>query len=136
MHNWVPAAIGLALLVGGAAQAQTGKGSYPDRPVRIIVPFPAGGPGDIFARLIGQKLSQRLGQQFVIENRPGAGGNIGAGAAAHAPADGYTLLVASSVVWINAVSLRPGERSRADYHRGDITGGAGRASLGARHERA
>jgi len=103
MHNWVPAAIGLALLVGGAAQAQTGKGSYPDRPVRIIVPFPAGGPGDIFARLIGQKLSQRLGQQFVIENRPGAGGNIGAGAAAHAPADGYTLLVASSAVWINAV---------------------------------
>jgi Tripartite tricarboxylate transporter family receptor len=60
------------------------------------------GPGDIFARLIGQKLSEQLGQQFVIENRPGAGGNIGTGAAARAPADGYTLLVASTAVWINA----------------------------------
>ena len=54
----------------------------------MIVPFGAGGPGDIFARLIGQKLSQQLGQQFVIENRPGAGGNIGAGIAGRAPADG------------------------------------------------
>src|SRR5215510_790493 len=71
-------------------------------PVRIIVPFGAGGPGDIFARLIGQKLSEQLGQQFVIENRPGAGGNIGAGVAARAPADGYTLLVGSSTLWVNA----------------------------------
>jgi tripartite-type tricarboxylate transporter receptor subunit TctC len=93
----------LALLVGGAAQRQTGKGSYPDRPVRMIVPFAAGGPGDIFARMIGQKLSRELDQQFVIEDRPGAGGNIGTGAVARAPADGYTLLVASSAVWINAL---------------------------------
>jgi tripartite-type tricarboxylate transporter receptor subunit TctC len=71
----------------------------------MIVPFAAGSPGDIFARLIGQKLSEQLGQQFVIENRPGAGGNIGTGVA-RAPADGYTLLVASSAVWINA-SLYP-----------------------------
>src|SRR6516165_9173952 len=75
-------------------------------PVRMIVPFGAGGPGDIFARLIGQKLSEQLGQQFVIENRPGAGGNIGAGVAARAPADGYTLLVGSSTLWVNA-SLYP-----------------------------
>jgi len=72
----------------------------------MIVPFAAGGPGDIFARLIGQKLSGQLGQQFIIENRPGASGNIGAGAVARAPADGYTLLIASSAVWINA-SLYP-----------------------------
>src|SRR5215470_19518805 len=72
----------------------------------MIVPFGAGGPGDIFARLIGQKLSEQLGQQFVIENRPGAGGNIGAGVAARAPADGYTLLVGSSTLWVNA-SLYP-----------------------------
>jgi tripartite-type tricarboxylate transporter receptor subunit TctC len=72
----------------------------------VIVPFGAGGPGDIFARLIGQKLSEQLGQQFVIENRPGASGNIGAGAAARAPADGYTLLVGSSTLWVNA-SLYP-----------------------------
>ena len=106
MRKWLAASTGLALLACGTAQGQTGKGIYPDRPVRMIVPFAAGGPGDIFARLIGQKLSEQLGQQFVIENRPGAGGNIGTGAAARAPADGYTLLVASSAVWINA-SLYP-----------------------------
>ena len=106
MRKWIVASIGLALLIAGTAQAQTGKGSYPDRPVRMIVPFAAGGPGDIFARLIGQRLSEQLGQQFVIENRPGAGGNIGAGAVARAPADGYTLMVASSAVWVNA-SLYP-----------------------------
>ena len=72
----------------------------------MIVPFGVGGPGDVFDRLFGQKLSQQLGQQFVIENRPGAGGNIGAGVVARAPADGYTLLVGSSTLWVNA-SLYP-----------------------------
>src|SRR5260370_29580623 len=72
----------------------------------MIMPFGAGGPGDIFARLIGQKLSEQLGQQFVIENRPGASGNIGAGVAARAPAGGYTLLVGSSTLWVNP-SLYP-----------------------------
>src|SRR3954452_13262961 len=75
--------------------------AYPSRPVRIIVGFGAGGTPDINARLIAQWLSERLGQQFIIENRPGAGGNIAAEAALRAPADGYTLLgVAAS----NAVS--------------------------------
>ena len=106
MRKWIAISIGLALLVGGTAQGQTSKDVYPNRPVRMIVPFGAGGPGDIFARLIGQKLSGQLGQQFIIENRPGASGNIGAGAVARAPADGYTLLIASSAVWINA-SLYP-----------------------------
>ena len=67
--------------------------AYPTRPVRIIVGFPAGGATDIVARLIGQWLSERLGQPFVIENRPGAGGNIGTEAVVRAPPDGYTLLV-------------------------------------------
>jgi tripartite-type tricarboxylate transporter receptor subunit TctC len=106
VRKWIATSIGVALLVGGTAQGQTSKDVYPNRPVRMIVPFGAGGPGDIFARLIGQKLSEQLGQQFVIENRPGAGGNIGAGVAARAPADGYTLLVGSSPLWVNA-SLYP-----------------------------
>jgi tripartite-type tricarboxylate transporter receptor subunit TctC len=75
--------------------------TYPSRPVRWIVPFPPGGGTDILAPLIGQWLSERLGQQFVIDNRPGAGSNIGTEAAVHAPPDGYTLLLAASVHAIN-----------------------------------
>src|ERR1700722_19387859 len=86
----------LRLPVGAAAVRASGRGGvargYPDRPVRIIVGFPPGGVGDILARLIGQCLSVQLDQAFVIENRPGAAGNIGAEAAARSPADGYTLL--------------------------------------------
>jgi tripartite-type tricarboxylate transporter receptor subunit TctC len=76
--------------------------AYPSRPVRIIVPFAPGGGADIVARLMGQWLSERLGQPFVIENRPGAGSNIGVEAVVNAPADGYTLLLASSSNAINA----------------------------------
>src|SRR6476659_5920535 len=67
--------------------------AYPSRPVRILVGFPSGGTVDIVARLIGQWLSDRLGQPFVVENRPGAAGNIATEAAVRAPADGYTLLL-------------------------------------------
>jgi tripartite-type tricarboxylate transporter receptor subunit TctC len=75
---------------------------YPLRPVRWIVPGPAGGGTDTFARLMGQWLSERLGQSFVIDNRPGAGGNIGTEAAVRAPADGYTLLLVAAANTINA----------------------------------
>src|SRR5437773_12526135 len=75
--------------VSRIAQAQ----AYPTRPVRIIVPFAAASAFDIMARLVGQWLSERLGQQFVVENRPGAGGNIGTEVVVRAPPDGYTLLL-------------------------------------------
>jgi tripartite-type tricarboxylate transporter receptor subunit TctC len=81
-----------------AARAQ----AYPSRPVRLVVAFPAGGATDIFARVIGQWLSERLGQQFIIENRPGAGANIGTEAVVNAAPDGYTLLMASSANAITA----------------------------------
>jgi len=75
---------------------------YPTRPVHWIVGFPPGGATDVIARLMGQWLSERLGQSFVIDNRPGAGSNIGTEAVANAPADGYTLLLISSAQPINA----------------------------------
>ena len=76
--------------------------AYPARPVRIIAGYPPGGSIDIHARLIGQWLSQRLGQPFVVENRSGAGGNVGSEAAAHAAPDGYTLLLVGATNAINA----------------------------------
>jgi tripartite-type tricarboxylate transporter receptor subunit TctC len=79
-----------------------GAQAYPLRPVRWIVGFAAGGPAEILARLIGQWLSERLGQPFVIENRPGAGSNIATEAVARAPADGYTLLLVTTANAVNA----------------------------------
>jgi tripartite-type tricarboxylate transporter receptor subunit TctC len=76
--------------------------SYPSRPVRWIVGFAAGGPQDIVARLLAQHLSERVGQQFVIENRAGAGGNIGTDAVVRSPADGYTMLMIGPSATINA----------------------------------
>jgi tripartite-type tricarboxylate transporter receptor subunit TctC len=81
-----------------AARCQT----YPTHPVRWIVPYPAGGPTDIIARLLSQWLSERLGQQFIIENRPGATGNVGTELVLRAPADGYTLLSVGTPHAINA----------------------------------
>jgi tripartite-type tricarboxylate transporter receptor subunit TctC len=94
-------------LAAGAAALPTASRfawaqTYPSRPVRLVVFFPAGGVGDILARLMGQWLSERLGQPFVIENRPGAGGNIGTEAVVRAAPDGYTLLWATSPNAINA----------------------------------
>ena len=95
-----------ALCLAGAAHAQTTAGGYPDRPVRIIVPFAPAGPTDVTARLIAQKLTESLGKQFIIENQPSAGGNLGMGNAAKAAPDGYTILFVSSSYVVNP-SLYP-----------------------------
>ena len=99
-RNFLHLVAGAAVLpaVSRLAPAQ----AYPSRPVRIIVGFAPAGGTDIMGRLIGQWLSDRLGQQFVIENRPGAASNIGTEMVVNAPPDGYTLLVVTSVNTVNA----------------------------------
>ena len=98
----------VALLAGlsvvGHVQAQS---TYPQKPVRLVVPFAPGGASDILARTLGQKLSETTGQAFVIENKPGAGGTLGAELVAKSPADGYTLLLADVAVHTIAPKLYP-----------------------------
>ena len=84
-----------ALTVAGVMPARADT-AYPSKPIRLVVPFPAGGATDIFARAVSQKLGERLGTSVVVDNKPGAGGSIGSDIVAKAPADGYTLLLATS----------------------------------------
>ncbi|MBL8332344.1 MAG: tripartite tricarboxylate transporter substrate binding protein [Rubrivivax sp.] len=97
------ALIATALLAASAAQAQD---NWPNKPVRLIVPFAPGGSTDVIGRMLGQKLSALWGQPVVIENRAGAGGNVGADVVAKAPGDGYTLLMASGSITINPALYR------------------------------
>ncbi|MCC7483847.1 MAG: tripartite tricarboxylate transporter substrate binding protein [Burkholderiales bacterium] len=101
MNLGFPCIAGLAFVLGTAASAQ----SYPGKPVRVVVPFPAAGAADILARSIGQELTRRWGQQVVVDNRPGAGGNIGAELVAKSTPDGYTLLLAAATTHAASVSL-------------------------------
>ncbi|MGE5525640.1 MAG: Bug family tripartite tricarboxylate transporter substrate binding protein, partial [Rhodospirillaceae bacterium] len=91
-------AVAMLLVAQSLCAAAT---SYPDRPVRVIVPYAPGGSSDMIARVVGQRLSERLGQQFVVDNRAGGGTLIGTDIAAHAPADGHTLLVATPPLVVN-----------------------------------
>src|SRR5258707_9117174 len=106
-----PRIVARALFVGGAlaliaphASAQ----NYPSRQINMVVPFPAGGSADTLARLIGAKLSERLGQAVVVENKPGAGGNLGTDTVAKAAPDGYTLLLTPS-----SIAIAPAQIGRA-----------------------
>jgi tripartite-type tricarboxylate transporter receptor subunit TctC len=90
-----------ALLCVLAGSGYSWADGYPTRPIRLIVPFGAGGPTDVIGRIVAQKLSESLGQQVYIENMPGAGGNTGVATAAHAAADGYTMLVVSTGFMVN-----------------------------------
>ena len=90
-------ALAAACLISGSAFGQ----QYPNKPVKVIIPFPAGGVTDIAGRLIAQRLSEKLGQQFYIENVGGAGGNLGMAQVARSAGDGYTLLLSSSSVTVN-----------------------------------
>src|SRR5271169_5611404 len=92
----------LAALLLGAAAAHADD--YPNKPIRFIVPWPPGGGADISARIVGQRAGELIGQTLVIDNRPGAGGNIGAEVAAHAAPDGYTILFG----YIGTHAINPG----------------------------
>ena len=87
--------LGLTLLVLATVLgvAAPGQAAYPDRPITMVVPFSAGGTTDLLARILGEELGKRLGQQVLVDNRPGAGGNLGSGLVARAAPDGYTLLM-------------------------------------------
>src|ERR1700759_5266730 len=91
--------IAAAMLLTGAVPSWAE--GYPTRPVRIVVGFPAGGPTDVIARIVAQKLSDSLGQQFVVENIPGAGGNTASGQVARANGDGYTIMAISTGFMVN-----------------------------------
>ena len=98
--------LALALLAGATAVPALAQPAWPTRPIKLVVPYPAGGNADATARLLGTQLGERLGQQVVVDNRPGGGGVIGATAVAKAPADGYTLLMDATSFTVNP-SLLP-----------------------------
>jgi tripartite-type tricarboxylate transporter receptor subunit TctC len=101
--------VGLSILLAGADAVHAQQ--YPARPVRIVVPFAAGGPTDILARLLAQRLTESMGQQFVVDNRAGGGGTIGAQAAARAAPDGYTLYIGG----ITSLAMAPHTHGKLPY---------------------
>ncbi len=94
-------------LIPAVANAQTTGIAYPTKPIRLVVPFPAGGATDIFARTLSQKLAEKIGSAVVVENKPGAGGTLGSDLVAKSPADGYTLLLATSSTHSIGPNLNP-----------------------------
>jgi putative tricarboxylic transport membrane protein len=103
----VPVLIALATLAAGLAQSAAAQAPYPNRPITVIVPFAAGGPTDVVARLVGEHMSRSLGQQLVVENVGGAGGSTGMTRAAQAAPDGYTIAVGNMGTQSAAPALYP-----------------------------
>ena len=105
------ALIGAALTAAMLAAPAISQDRYPSKPIRLVVPFPAGGSTDIIGRLVAQKLSERLGQQVIVDNRGGAGGTIGTDNAAKSPADGYTLLLSTT----STLAVAPAAYAKLPY---------------------
>lgn len=103
--------VAVALCLAASTTASLAQQGYPNKPVRLVVPFPAGGATDLFARTLGQKMGDRLGTALIIDNKPGAGGAIGSDIVAKAPADGYTLLLATT----STHSIGPAITSKLPY---------------------
>ena len=107
--------IAAALFVFAAAASPVLAQTFPAKPIRLILPFPPGGPSDILGRALSQKLSEQIGQQVIADNRPGAGGNLGLELAAKAPPDGHTLVLSSPLI-----SLSPSLYSKLNYEQKDL----------------
>jgi tripartite-type tricarboxylate transporter receptor subunit TctC len=115
LHRRTLVCLSTALLLGISAGAHA-QNSYPTKPVKFVVAFAPGGPADIIARLLGQRLSESLGQPVVVENRAGAGGNVASGIVAKAAPDGYTLMINTSSLAVNvSLSKNPGFDAEKDF---------------------
>src|SRR5215212_5748305 len=110
-RNAVAAAFALAVLPVALAPPGVFAQTYPSKPIRLILPFPPGGPTDIVGRLTGQKLGELVGQQVIADSRPGASGNIGLELASKSPPDGYTIVLSSPVI-----SLSPHMYTKLNYN--------------------
>ncbi|MFD0666219.1 tripartite tricarboxylate transporter substrate binding protein [Ramlibacter sp. MAHUQ-53] len=110
MKSWTRRTLLAAMAVLAAPLGAFAQGSYPDKPVRMVIAFPPGGPTDLVARVLAQKLTEQMGQQVVVDNKPGANGNIAAELVAKAPADGYTVFYNTS-----AVALSPALYKKLSY---------------------
>jgi tripartite-type tricarboxylate transporter receptor subunit TctC len=116
--------VALVLALAAIAVAPAAAQTYPSRTITLVVAFPAGGYADTFARVLADRLSVKLGQSVVVENRGGAGGNIGAGTVAHAAADGYTLLATTASVAVNETYYKNKNYTAADLRAIAISAGA------------